>query len=157
MEHNIHDALASFRPHCTHISISDLGTSTAQMKESWLKLYSLGQPIFLSEFPHIDICQVIDEQAGLSLMEFVLDVVAVLQEQQRAIAKEKQAIGIQLARDRGVRLGRKPLEIPFQFKELLPMLQQKKLTIKAATSILGVDYKTIKKWMTDLAQEREES
>lgn len=133
------------------ISIRDLGISVQQMKGSWNDLVASGKKVYICEFPDVDFTQHIVE--GHSLMSLILDMMDRLHEQKRLAVRHRQAMGIQRAREKGVRLGRKPLDIPLQFAEVCTRIDNGKLTVTAASRELGVDYKTVKKWLKYRKQE----
>ena len=135
------------------ISIRDLGHTIPHIKRHWQVLLDSGKPIQITEFPGVDFTTLIIE--GHSLMSLILDMMEKIQEQKREAVRHKQAVGIQRAREKGIRLGRRPLAIPEQFFTFLPLIQEGNMTITAASRILGVDYKTVKKWLR--AREEEEA
>lgn len=150
MEHYNHNFDVQFNPDISDcfITMTHLGNTIEQMKRHWTSLHLQGQSVFLTEFPTVDVNQIVDPSTGLTLMDFTLDILAMVQEQRRQAVRKKQAQGIQKARAKGIRLGRRPLEIPEQFFTFLPLIQQGNMTITAASRILAVDYKTVRKWVS---------
>lgn len=126
------------------ISIFDLGKSAEEMLENWLLLKKKGIAVTLSQFPDIDFYVNVD---GRELMEVILGFFILIEKQKKSIIKEKQAQGIAKARKRGIRLGRRPKEIPENFMELYQSVQNHEISLTKATHLLGVDYKTFKKWI----------
>lgn len=133
--------------HSIIISIRDLGYTIHQIRAHWHELLATGKPIQIAEFPGVDFTQTIFE--GQSLMSLILDMMDTIQEQKRIAVRQRQAAGIQRARDKGIRLGRRPLDIPLQFETVCERIDSGKLSVTAASRELGVDYKTVKKWLKD--------
>lgn len=126
------------------ISIFDLGINGEEMLQKWKELNTQDMQISLMEFPNVDFYQTIDDKP---LMEIILEFAIVTEQNKKILAKQRQAEGIAKARENGIKLGRKEKVIPENFVELYQQVIAKKITMKKATEILEVDYKTYKKWI----------
>lgn len=67
-------------------------------------------------------------------------------DQSRQYKKRRQAEGIARARQKGVRLGRKPKKIPQEFESVRLRWDRGELSARGAADILGVDAGTFRKW-----------
>lgn len=128
------------------ISIFDLGVHAKEMLDNWLSFKHQGIKISLQEFPSIDLYQLIDDK---ELMEFVLELFLLLEKKKKKLVKQRQAKGIEEARKKGIRIGRRPKKIPENFEEVYQKVKEREMTIKKATEILKVDYKTYRKWIKE--------
>lgn len=126
------------------ISIFELGMQASDMLRKWKELNSQDIQVSLKEFPTIDFYQRIEDKA---LMEIILEFAVVTEQNKKRIAKQRQAKGIEEARRKGIKLGRREKKIPENFVEIYEQVIAKKITLKKATAILSVDYKTYKKWV----------
>lgn len=126
------------------ISILDFGIQAKDMLEKWKLLQDNGIYVTLKEFPTIDFYQTIDDKP---LMELILEFAMLTEQNKKLLAKQKQAEGIEKARKRGIKLGRREKEIPANFANIYERVITKKISIKKATEILNVDYKTYRKWI----------
>jgi DNA invertase Pin-like site-specific DNA recombinase len=70
-------------------------------------------------------------------------------DQSRQYKKQKQAEGIAEARRRGVRLGRKPKDIPKGFEEVRLQWDRGEISARHAASALHVDPNTFRKWVRE--------
>lgn len=127
-------------------SIFDFGITAKEMLVTWKELKKSNKKIILQEFPDVDLYQIISNVDGLDILEFTLQVFNDIEIKKREKAKAKQAEGIAKARQMGITLGRRPLSIPNNFEHIYKQVLEKQITISSATKMLGVDYKTYKKW-----------
>lgn len=126
------------------ISIFDLGNQASDMLTTWKKLKESNIQISIKEFPVIDFTQMIEDK---QLIELILEFALQIEINKKLVAKQRQAKGIEEARKKGIKLGRKEKVIPENFVELYEQVLAKKITMKKATEILDVDYKTYRKWV----------
>lgn len=84
---------------------------------------------------------------GRVIAEMMLTLMSYLAETERENIRQRQREGIAAARLRGVRLGRKPLEIPEEFGDILELWKKGDYSATAAAKRLGVDRHTFMKWV----------
>lgn len=132
------------------ISLFDLGDNEQEMLKNWYLLKEQDIKIALKEYPAVDLYQVIDDD--LEILEFVIKVLIMLDDRKKKLVKERQAEGIAKARKKGIKLGRRPKEIPHNFDYIFQKVQAKEIGIMKATELLCVDYKTFKKWFENYQQ-----
>lgn len=129
---------------CKSISVFELGTTAKDMLKNWKIFRKEGTQVSLKEFPDIDFMQTIH---GQELMDIVLHVAMLIEMNKKKLAKERQARGIAEAKRKGIKLGRREKEIPSNFTSIYKKVNTKQMTMKKATELLDVDYKTYKKWV----------
>lgn len=127
------------------MSIFDLGMNAQDMLEKWKMLKKQGIRVTLKEYPTIDPYQIVNEDK--ELMEVIFEFIILTEKRKRMLAKERQAEGIAKARKNGIKLGRRAKVIPDNFVEVYERVIARRITMKKATEILDVDYKTFKKWI----------
>lgn len=84
---------------------------------------------------------------GRVIAEMMLTLMSYMAETERENIRQRQREGIAAARLRGVRLGRKPLEIPEEFGHILEQWEKGVYSATAAAKCLGVDRHTFMKWV----------
>lgn len=134
------------------ISLFDLGDDTTSMLTTWRQLKKQEQYIMIKEFPYIDCYQTIDDK-DIDIVELALEICQCIENKKKEVAKQKQADGIKKARNSGIQLGRKPLEVPKNFHRVYRDIKSKKINLTQATRILKVDYRTLKKWIKEVHPE----
>ena len=87
-----------------------------------------------------------DVLAIKTVAEAVLPLVSYLANSERETCRRRQAEGIAAAKERGVKFGRKPLEFPRMFDEVLKSHLKGEITAKQAAEMLGVSRPTFLKW-----------
>ncbi len=70
-------------------------------------------------------------------------------DQSRQYKKQKQAEGIAKARDQGVRMGRKPKDIPKEFEKIRLQWDRGEISARHAADVLHVDPNTFRKWVRE--------
>lgn len=132
-----------------HISLFDLGIDPLTMKKNWNEVKSESNVVFLKEFPDINFSQVLDNTKK-DVLDVCLAMVECIQENNKILAKERQREGIQKARKMGIKLGRKPRDIPNDFYNAYEKCKKRELTYTAMTKMFDVNYKTLKKWIVQI-------
>lgn len=87
---------------------------------------------------------------GRVIAEMMLTLMSYMAETERDHIRQRQAEGIAAAKRRGVRLGRKPLEIPEEFPEVQRLWEKGVYSATMAAKHLGVDRHTFMKWVRDV-------
>lgn len=84
---------------------------------------------------------------GRVIAEMMLTLMSYVAETERENIRQRQAEGIAAARQKGVRLGRKPKEIPEEFEAVRALWEAGTYSATAAARQLGVDFHTFKRWV----------
>ena len=80
---------------------------------------------------------------GKFIADVVLQVLSFVAENERETMKQRQAEGIKMAKLRGVKFGRPPVELPHNFSEIANMYLNKKITILSAINLSGLTRGTL--------------
>ena len=68
---------------------------------------------------------------------------------ERAHSRQKQSEGIRAAQEKGVHIGRKPMERGAEFETLKQQWQRGEVSLREAGRRLGVSHQTFKKWISE--------
>ncbi len=79
---------------------------------------------------------------GRFISDLVLQILCYVAEKERDYNRQRQTEGIAVARTKGVKFGRPPLEKPEQFPALCEAWLRKKISARAAASELGITHRT---------------
>ena len=123
-------------------SIDRLGRNYTEILEQWrIITKNKRAAIVILDMPLLDTRQNRD-LTGQLIADIVLQLLSYVAETERKFIRQRQAEGISAARERGVRFGRDPAEIPLVYREW----RAKKLGSRAAAERLGVSQTTFLKW-----------
>ena len=97
-------------------SIDRLGRSYGRIIEEWHRITKeIGADILVLDMPLLDTRVRSDSLVGRFIADVVLQVLSFVAENEREKIRARQAEGIRLAKERGVRFGRRPSCIPMNF------------------------------------------
>ena len=77
----------------------------------------------------------------------LIEVLGTIAEQERKNIKQRQAEGIRIAKERGVRLGRPPVPIPKQFEEVYKLWKENKISKREGARMLHTNHNTFSSWI----------
>ena len=127
-------------------SIDRLGRNYTEILEQWrIITKNKRAAIVILDIPLLDTRQNRD-LTGQLIADIVLQLLSYVAETERKFIRQRQAEGISAARERGVRFGRDPAEIPLEFPLVYREWCAKKLGSRAAAEQLGVSQTTFLKW-----------
>ncbi len=113
-------------------SIDRLGRNYKQICEEWREITSnIKANIKVIDMPVLDTTRT-DSLIGQVISDIVLQLLGYVAEQERAFIKQRQAEGIKLAKEKGKRLGKPPIEYPDNWKEVYTIWQNKEITAREA-------------------------
>lgn len=75
---------------------------------------------------------------GKFIADVVLQVLSFVAENERETMKQRQAEGIKMAKLRGVKFGRPPVDLPHNFSEIANMYLNKEITVLSAINLSGL-------------------
>ena len=119
-------------------SIDRLGRNYKQICEEWREITSnLKANIRVIDMPVLDTTKT-DGLIGQVISDIVLQLLGYVAEQERAFIKQRQAEGIKLAKDRGRRLGKPPIQYPENWHEIYKIWQTQEITAREAQKRLNL-------------------
>lgn len=138
-------------------SIDRLGRNYKMILEEWFKITkTIGADIKVLDMPLLD-TKVEDENlVSRFISDVVLQVLSFVAENERSNIKQRQAEGIKIAKEKGVKFGRPKLVLPYYTNELVDMYIEKKITNAEASRRIGISrvtfFKLVKERKMKLSQ-----
>lgn len=129
------------------LSIDRLGRNYIEIQEQWK---------ILTKEKKVDICVIdmplLDTRNGKDLMGLfiaglILQILSYVAQVERENIKKRQAEGIRIAKERGVRLGRPPIPIPKEFKEIYKLWKENKISKRKGAMMLHTNHNTFSNWI----------
>lgn len=79
---------------------------------------------------------------GTLIADLVLQIFAYVAQTEREFIRQRQAEGIAAAKEKGIKLGRPPMQMPEEFEEVCRMYETGEITTRRAAEILGISHAT---------------
>lgn len=128
-------------------SLRSLGESFYGMSTKWRLLADKNIIINALDFTEMTNSQDINGVDANIMIDTAFYFFEYIRWAERQNARIRQAQGIAEAKKKGIKMGRKSLEIPLEFDEIYEKWVNKEISGREASSILKVDQKTFKKWV----------
>ena len=130
-------------------SIDRLGRNYKQICEEWREIVrDIKANIKVVDMPILDTTRT-DGLLGEVISDIVLQLLGYVAEQERAFIKQRQAEGIKLAKEKGKRLGKPPIQYPENWQEVYTIWKSGSITAREAMKRLNLKptsfYKLAKK------------
>lgn len=124
-------------------SIDRLGRNYGEILEQWRKITKeIGADIQVIDMPLLDttICQ--ENLTGVFISDLVLQILAYVAETERAFIRQRQVEGIAIAREKGVKFGRRKIQIPDDFDEYYIAWKNGQMSSRQAAKKIGMSHTT---------------
>ncbi|HIY22199.1 MAG TPA: recombinase family protein [Candidatus Flavonifractor merdigallinarum] len=123
-------------------SIDRLGRNYGEILEQWADLTKTkGAAIVVLDMPLLDTREGRD-LTGRLIADIVLQLLSYVAETERANIRQRQAEGIAAAKERGIKFGRRPIELPEDFYPLANLWKKGEISSRTASKQLGISYQT---------------
>lgn len=120
-------------------AIDRLGRNYSAIIEEWARITNvIGANILVLDMPLLDTRERGDSLMGKFISDIVLQVLSFVAENERENIKARQADGIRLAKQKGVKFGRPERLYPEEFLEVANDYISKRITSKTAMTALGL-------------------
>lgn len=134
-------------------SIDRLGRNYKQVCEEWREITrEIKANIKVLDMPVLDTTRT-EGLIGEVIPDIVLQLLSYVAEQERAFIKQRQAEGIKLAKEKGKRLGKPPIEYPENWDNVYKVWKSGAITAREAMKQLNLKptsfYKLAKKYKRD--------
>lgn len=130
-------------------SIDRLGRNYHEILEQWRMITKKKQAaIVVLDMPLLD-TRLGKDLTGTLIADIVLQLLSYVAQTEREFIRQRQAEGIEAAKQRGVRFGRKPKERPSEFKLLCIQWRNKQISARKAAAQLNITHRTFIKWATE--------
>jgi len=131
-------------------SIDRLGRNYKQICEEWREITrEIKANIKVLDMPVLDTTRT-EGLIGEVISDIVLQLLSYVAEQERAFIKQRQAEGIKLAKEKGKRLGKPPIEYPENWDNVYKVWKSSAITAREAMKQLNLKptsfYKLAKKY-----------
>ena len=119
-------------------SIDRLGRNYKQICEEWREIVrDIKANIKVVDMPILDTTRT-DGLIGEVISDIVLQLLGYVAEQERAFIKQRQAEGIKLAKEKGKRLGKPPIQYPENWQEVYTIWKSGSITAREAMKRLNL-------------------
>ena len=119
-------------------SIDRLGRNYKQICEEWREIVrDIKANIKVVDMPILDTTRT-DGLIGEVISDIVLQLLGYVAEQERAFIKQRQAEGIKLAKEKGKRLGKPPIQYPENWQEVYLVWESGSITAREAMKRLNL-------------------
>jgi len=120
-------------------SIDRLGRNYHMIIEEWSKITkTIGADILVLDMPLLDTRTKDKNLVGKFISDIVLQVLSFVAENERINIKQRQAEGIKVAKEKGVKFGRPKAILPPNTTDILDKYINKELTNTLAAKLIGV-------------------
>lgn len=127
-------------------SIDRLGRNYDEILEQWRIITKEKQvAIVVLDMPLLDTRQNRD-LTGTLIADIVLQLLSYVAQTEREFIRQRQAEGIAVAKEQGVKFGRKPIARPENFEYLKIQWANKEISARSAAKQLGITHSTFLRW-----------
>ncbi len=120
-------------------SIDRLGRNYQMILEEWAKITkTIGADIKVLDMPLLDTRIEGKNLVGKFISDIVLQVLSFVAENERTNIKQRQAEGIRIAKEKGVKFGRPKVNLPINTNDILNKYINRELTNTVAAKLIGI-------------------
>jgi len=130
-------------------SLDRLGRDRDALVDEWRRITKEkgADMVVLDMLPLLDTRQKEHDLTASFVADLVLQILSYVSEKERLLNRERSAAGIVAAKQRGVKFGRKPMELPANFEEVREAWEREEISTSEAARRLGVSRPTFKRWI----------
>ena len=130
-------------------SIDRLGRNYEEILEQWRYLTRVKlADIVVLDMPLLDTRRKESDLTGRLIADLVLQILSYVAQTEREAIHKRQAEGIAIAREKGIRFGRPRLPVPPDFARCKALYAAGKITSRQAAAMLEVSQPTFLRWMS---------
>lgn len=124
-------------------SIDRLGRNYEEILEQWRKITKeIGADIQVIDMPLLNTTTSHGDLTGMFIADLVLQILAYVAETERAFIKQRQAEGIAVAKQKGIKFGCRKKEVPEEFEKYYLQWRKGKISLRKAAEELEMNYST---------------
>lgn len=128
-------------------SIDRLGRNYDEILEQWKTITKDKHvDIVVLDMPLLDTRKK-NDLTGTLISDIVLQLLSYVSQTEREFIKQRQREGIALAKQKGIKFGRTPYEMPDGYLEIREKYLKGEITSRKAGEMLGISYKTFTNWV----------
>ena len=129
-------------------SIDRLGRDYDEIQEQWRFLTKkMNVDIIVLDFLLLDTRNQVNGITGKFIADLVLQILSYVAQVERENTKQRQAEGIRIAKEKGIRLGRPPISIPKEFEEIYQLWKENKISKREGARRLHTNHNTFSNWI----------
>lgn len=134
-------------------SIDRLGRNYEEILEQWRHITKEKEAhVVVLDMPLLDTRQGRD-LTGVLIADIVLQLLSYVAQTEREFIRQRQQEGIAAAKARGVHFGRKPIEKPDNYDEIMDIWRRKEISGRTAAQLLGISHTAFQKWLKKIGEE----
>jgi DNA invertase Pin-like site-specific DNA recombinase len=131
-------------------SIDRLGRNYDEIIEQWRVITKERRAaIVVIDMPLLDTRQKKRDLTGVFIADLVLQILSYVAQTEREFNRQRQAEGIAIALEKGIKFGRQPKARPKNFEEIRTAWQRKEISARGAATRLGITHKTFLAWANE--------
>ena len=128
-------------------SIDRLGRDYDDIQEQWRYLTKkINIDIIVLDFPLLDTRNQVNGITGKFIADLVLQILSYVAQVERENTKQRQAEGIRIAKEKGIKFGRPSIPIPEKFEEIYKLWKVNKISKRKAAKMLNTNHNTFSNW-----------
>lgn len=129
-------------------SIDRLGRDYEEILEQWRYLTrTKNTELIVLDFPLLDTRNQVNGITGKFIADLVLQILSYVAQIERENTRKRQAEGIRIARENGVKFGRPLSEVPEKFEEIYQLWKDNKISKREGARRLGTNHNTFSNWI----------
>ena len=129
-------------------SIDRLGCHYEEIMEQWRFLTKVKNvDITVLDFPLLNTKQQINGVTGKFIADLVLQILSYVAQVERENIRQRQAEGIKVAKEKGVRFGRPERPLPENFTEVYRYYKEQQYSKRRCAKLLNTNHTTFSKWV----------
>ena len=130
-------------------SIDRLGRNYDEILEQWRSITKeKGADIVVLDMPLLDTRNSRD-LTGTLIADIVLQLLSYVAQTEREFIRQRQAEGIAIAKQNGVKFGRRPMPRPPRYEELKAKWRLGEISAREASRHLGINHRTFLLWVNE--------
>ena len=135
-------------------SIDRLGSDYEEIIEQWRYLTKTKDiDIIVLDLDLLDTRKEINGITSKFIADLTLQILSYVAHIERDNTRKRQAEGIRIAKEKGVKFGRPRAEIPPDFEEVLTLWQENKISKREGARILNTNHTTFSRWIKSREKE----
>lgn len=129
-------------------SIDRLGRNYEEIIEQWHYLTKIKNvEIIVLDFPLLDTRNQTNGITGKLISDLFLQILSYVAQIERENIKQRQAEGIKIVKEKGIKFGRPTLPIPKEFEEIYKLYLKGQISKRAGAKCLGTNHVTFSNWI----------
>ncbi|MFQ8922902.1 MAG: recombinase family protein [Clostridium paraputrificum] len=129
-------------------SIDRLGRNYEEIIEQWRYITKIKDVnIIVLDFPLLDTRNQVNGLTGKFIADLVLQILSYVAQVEKENIKQRQAEGIKITKENGVKFGRPVIPIPNEFEEVYQLYLKGEISKRAGAKRLGTNHVTFSNWI----------